>query len=142
VTGTGGADVGSFNVRFNVPPPVNFAIEGGRTAVTRAAGVTVTWSGGDPAGYVEILGASFVPTTGNNAVGASFVCTARVSEGAFTVPPVVLLALPPSASEGGVPLMGTLGVSSVSNPVPFTASGLDFASAAANVAVVQAVIYE
>jgi hypothetical protein len=54
----------------------------------------------------------------------------------------VLLALPPSASEGGAPVKGTLGVSSVSNPVAFTASGLDFASAAANVAVVQAVIYE
>jgi hypothetical protein len=75
-------------------------------------------------------------------VGASFVCTARVSEGSFTVPPVVLLALPASGSESGAPLMGTLGVSSVSNPVAFTASGLDFASAAANVAVVRTVIYD
>jgi hypothetical protein len=97
------------------------------TTVTRANGVTVTWSGGDPAGYVQITGTSFM-TTGTSAisaVGAIFTCTARTSDRSFTVPPVVLLTLPPSGMISGFAIPGFMSVGSVSSFVQFQASGLD-----------------
>ena len=84
--------------------------------VTRANGLNVTWSGGDPNGSVYIMGTSM---SGNNA--AVFVCTERTNAGQFTVPSYVLAALP--ASTGEIP--GILSVSNNTQPVTFTAAGLD-----------------
>jgi len=75
--GPGGADVGAFRATFNVPPRLIF------TTQASAAGLAVTWRGGDPAGFVNITGSSARSVTGQE---ATFSCTERVSAGQFTVP--------------------------------------------------------
>jgi hypothetical protein len=117
ITGPGGTQVGAFTAQFNNPAPLTWTNRDAVTAVNRSQGVTVTWSGGDPSSYANISGASF--TAGG--VGASFMCIERVAAGRFTVPPAVLLALPPSA--GDIP--GFLLVGSTTNPSRFNANGLD-----------------
>ena len=49
----------------------------------------------------------------------TFTCTARVTDGTFTVPPVVLLALPPTAAAPGATFAtpGSLSVSHVGTTV-------------------------
>lgn len=115
LTGFGGSDVGAFQVRMSMPPPIVWTNAASITNVTRSQGVTVTWTGGDPTGFVYITGYS----------GAMFTCTAPASAGAFTVPPLVTNALPASAS-GALTLIG------VSAPVPFTAEGIDIGLATAS----------
>lgn len=100
-TGTGGADVGAFTANYSLPAVFTWTDQSSITTVNRSNGVTVHWSGGNPAGYVTISGSS---TSGT--AFASFICTARVSDLMFTVPSVVLLALP--ASSG--PNSGSLSV--------------------------------
>jgi uncharacterized protein (TIGR03437 family) len=94
--GAGGTDVPGFNANYTMPPIFAWTDQSTITSVTRASGVAVHWSGGNPSGYVIISGSS-----SSGAVSVSFSCTAHVSDGSFMVPPVVLLALPPSASGGG-----------------------------------------
>jgi hypothetical protein len=114
VAAPGGASVAAFSVPFTIPvfqwtnaPASNLM------NVTRSKGVTVTWTGGDPNGYVQISGGS-----GTTSVNASFVCQAHASAGTFTVPPAVLLAIP---AAGGV-----LAVTSYPAVATFTPNGLDF----------------
>ena len=142
ITGTGGADIGAFNATLTLPPPLTWTDEMSITTVTRANGVTVHWNGGDPAGYVQITGTSFAGTSAANTVGAIFTCTARTSDGSFTVPPVVLLLLPPSGMVAGFTLPGTLAVSSVSTPVQFQASGLDYGAVTSSVINSNSVTYQ
>ncbi|HTS65578.1 MAG TPA: hypothetical protein VMH28_26330 [Candidatus Acidoferrales bacterium] len=85
--GAGGADVGPFQVMLTVPPTF--------TSTVDSLGAHVTWTGGDPAGFVTIQGGSASPTT---RAAAAVVCTERVSAGQFTVPPEVLLSLPAAPS--------------------------------------------
>jgi uncharacterized protein (TIGR03437 family) len=97
--GSGGADVGGFNATYTLPPLFTWNEQPTITSVTRSNGVTVTWSGGSSSAYVIISGTSTAgATSGGLPIGASFTCTAHVSDGSFTVPPAVLLALPPSGS--------------------------------------------
>jgi hypothetical protein len=90
------------------------------TSVTRSQGITVTWQGGESGTYVEISGYS-----AGNSAAAGFYCLAKQEDLQFAVPSWVTSSLP----EGS----GTLDVSNASNPVKFTATGLDFAYADANV---------
>jgi hypothetical protein len=76
-----------------MPPVFAWTNQSNITTVARATGVTLNWSGGNPSGYVLISGFS-----NSGTAGALFTCTARISDLTFTVPSVVLLALPPSAS--------------------------------------------
>jgi uncharacterized protein (TIGR03437 family) len=130
VTGPGGADVGSFTAQLNLAQPLTWTNQQAITTVNRAAGVTVNWSGGDPAGYVQISGSSFSGTTPETIVVVIFTCTARTSDGSFTVPPFVLLALPPSGTQsaggGSFAIPGSLAVSGVSGSTRFQATGLDY----------------
>jgi hypothetical protein len=124
--GAGGANVGSFNANFNFLGNVDWTNKNAITTVNRSQGVTVTWSGGDPNGTVQIYGYS-VSDASENAVAGFFNCIERNSAGRFTVPASVLLALPATPSGGislGAPLAG-LSIGGVSNPVSFTAPGLD-----------------
>ncbi len=131
ITGPGGKDVGPFSATINLPQALTWTDQASITAVNRAQGVTVHWTGGDPSGIVLITGYSInVPDINNPNVsaGAGFFCTAQVSAGQFTVPPVVLLSLPPSTSinESGFSFtMGSLGVGSMAQWTTFKASGLD-----------------
>jgi len=124
-TGAGGADVGPFTASVNFAAPFNWTNQSNITRVGRTLGVTVTWTGGDPSGNVTIIGGnSFGGSDLANSGDASFACVARVSDGAFTVPAVILLALPPSTSDGGVPNLGSLLVRNNSALGTFRAPGL------------------
>jgi uncharacterized protein (TIGR03437 family) len=121
--GSGGAGanrVGPFQTSITLAQPLVWTNMDAITAVTRSAGQEVTWTGGDPAGYVIIVGSS---TNSSTRVGASFVCTERTTAGRFVIPSYVLLTLP--ASSGGQTSADALSVMSASNPVKFTAEGLD-----------------
>lgn len=72
----------------------------------------MTWSGGHPNGFVNIVGASALST-----FGAAFVCREKTSAGRFMVPSVALLNIP----LGDLSVLSADGIS----PVKFTAAGLD-----------------
>jgi uncharacterized protein (TIGR03437 family) len=127
LTGAGGPDVGSFTATYNMSTPFVWTNQSGFSTVDRSSGAFITWSGGDPNGYVAISGSSTAYGT-SQTVTASFTCTARVSDGNFNVPPMVLLSLPASAAAPGstTVLPGTLTVTSVSPyTATFQAKGID-----------------
>jgi len=113
-TGAGGPDVGPFTASYTMPPVFTWTNQSSLSTIVRANGATVTWSGGDPAGYVAISGESeLTGATAATSASVSFTCTARVTDGSFTIPPVVLLALPPTTAAPGASFAvpGTLSVS-------------------------------
>ncbi len=145
-TATGGPVIGAFTGRHTIPAELVWTNQAAITSVDRAAGVTVNWQGGDPSGFVTITGSSYVITTGTNAVGATFICTAKTSDGTFTVPPVVLLSLPASGSisAGGfsIPLPGGLSVTGSASFSKIDASNLDFGYIYSQVGTFKTVTYQ
>ena len=136
VSGPGGPDVGSFNATITFPKGIAWTNQSSLTSVVRANGVTVNWTGGDPNSLVQISGQSSVATSATTTIFARFDCVARIGDGTFTIPPAVLLALPPTTDA-----LGTLTVGNTYNRVPFTATGIDhgfvyFGTAAANLGIV------
>ncbi len=135
VSGSGGRDVGGFTTSITVPPPLVWTNPpAGNTPVARASGLTVNWSGGDPYGVVFIGGQGFILTApGSNTVfaGVQFQCSARASAGTFTIPPAVLLTLPPQPAnpQGARPVGGFMYLWADTPPVTFTASGIDVGTA-------------
>jgi uncharacterized protein (TIGR03437 family) len=143
VAGPGGADVGVFNASLTIPTPLVWTNESSITTVVRANGQLVTWTGGDPNGYIYILGFSGITQPQEATVG--FLCTAKVSDQSFTIPSDVLLALPPSPAnlEDGI---GFLSVgASVATPftAPLTAGGnLDQGFFTSTVSAAETVTYQ
>jgi hypothetical protein len=129
-TGAGGPDVGSFTASYTMPPVFTWTNPASLATIVRANGATVTWTGGDPAGYVTMSGASTLAgATAASTATVSFTCTARVTDGSFTIPPVVLLAMPPTTAAPGATFItpGTLSVSHTGTVVTMIqASGLEF----------------
>lgn len=121
--GSGGPDVGAFTAQLQMAPPLTWTNMNSISTVTRSAGVTVNWTGGDPSTYVTITGLSLGGST-SNLVAGLFTCQAATSAGTFTVSPAVLLSLPPSTTIEGISL-SSLSVSNITTPVSFTATGLD-----------------
>jgi hypothetical protein len=60
--------------------------------------VTLTWTGGASNAMVQIQGGN--STNSSGAVSAGFNCFVAASAGTFTIPPSVLLTLPPGAFSG------------------------------------------
>jgi hypothetical protein len=114
--------------------------------VNRASGLTINWTGGDPSGYVTIAGTSTAyGSTAATTTTVAFTCTARVSDGSFTVPAVVLLGLPLSSPAPGsnVVLPGTLVVTNVGSATSFQPpSEIDFASISTAFLYGSSVIYQ
>ena len=149
VNGPGGADVGSFSLNLTVPPNLTWTNMSSVDTITRSNGQLVTWTGGDPNGVITITGFSFKLGTnqnGSDSVGATFICTAPDSAGQFTIPAPVLLSLPPSAVIAPIPgvsiATGQLSISSDTQPVKFTAPGLDYAFGLSSVSVGKSVTYQ
>ncbi len=124
INGTGGADVGAFNVSIAVPTPIDWTNRSSISNVSRSQNLPITWSGGG-SGLVTIVGLS-----GNQAGGtqtnpifdvAGFTCIANASAGSFSVPSAVLSQLP--ASSGDL-LSGALGTLTVQSAGPSDGSGL------------------
>jgi hypothetical protein len=99
----GGADVPAFNVSLSLPNP-EFKWENvDETAqIRRDRPHTVRWTGGDPNGYVTILGTS-MNNFGVSILNGSFACVEKVSAGSFTIPVFALQALPQSGRVGPPP---------------------------------------
>ncbi len=100
LTGTGGTDVGSFTAPYTISTPSTLTspASGPNINVTRANGMTLTWSGGAANSFIRIQGENATDNTNTN--GASFTCFAAASAGTFTIPASVLLALPPGPNGG------------------------------------------
>jgi len=95
--GAGGADVGAFKINIIVPAVFTWTNMSQITAVPRSQPLTLTWTGGDPNGQVQITGFS---VAADNAE-AAFVCHAPDSAGTFTVPAAILEMLPASTVVQG-----------------------------------------
>lgn len=103
--GAGGKDVGAFNASMMLGSPLT--ITGGLPAsVTRNAGLTLNWTGGNATDVVVIAGSS--GTSGNS---TEFICTTTAGKGGFTVPASILQQLPASTASGSF-----LAVESATNP--------------------------
>jgi uncharacterized protein (TIGR03437 family) len=124
--GSGGPDVGAFTAQLQMTSPLVWSNMASISTVTRSNGLTVNWTGGGNGSYVSITGVSFGAVNGSSVdfVVGDFTCQAPTSAGAFTVPPAVLLSLPPSFSLLGIS-PSSLSVSNVTGPVTFAAQGLD-----------------
>jgi len=113
-SGTGGADVGSFTATIDFLNPLTWTNTSSAGTVTRASGVTVTWTGGAAGTFAQIAG-----NAASAGFSASFVCDAPANAGSFLVPPAVLLALPAGS--------GSLSVSNYTNPASVSIPNLDYA---------------
>lgn len=123
VTGPGGANVGVFSASITWPAAFVWSNRDATTAVNRASGLTVDWTGGDPQGFVSIFGYSAASLVGKN-IGAAFICLENANKGTLTVPSAITGSLPASATIQGIPF-GSLSVTGISMPKSFTASGID-----------------
>ncbi len=107
---SGGKDVKAFNLAISVPTLFTLTNKAALGSINRAQGATVTWSNGFPNGVVLVTGLTSAPGG-----GVSFLCYAPSSAGQFTIPPSILLALPPGGGKIGVanftPLQTIPGVS-------------------------------
>ena len=115
------ADIKSpIGAAITIPPPLVWTNQSSITSVTRSAGATVTWTGGDPNTYVSIIGSSVL--SASPGTGAYFNCSAPVAAGKFTIPATVLMALPPSAT---VSANSFLRVGNTTQGQNFTVTGVD-----------------
>jgi uncharacterized protein (TIGR03437 family) len=132
VTGPGGNDIVAFSGNINVAAPLTWTNESSIDIIPRVTGVNVTWTGGAPDATVLISGSSFlagVLPDGSDAVGGVFTCTS-MNTGSFTVPPTVLLSLPPSSTIGAGDFTfatGSLSIGSLQT-APMTVPGVDLAT--------------
>jgi uncharacterized protein (TIGR03437 family) len=117
-----GAAVGAFEASTDLQPEFTWNEESTISLANPLQRLSVTWSGGDPSGLVEVAGAVIAP---DGASAGAFACVERNAAGQFTIPDVVLSNMPVN-SQGLAPL--ALFVASISAPAPFAAPGLDMAT--------------
>jgi hypothetical protein len=135
--GSGGPDVGPFVAHINVPPPLVWSNMSSISSIDRSQGLTITWTGGDPSGYVTIIGNSHA-STATEMIGAQLSCSVAVSAHQFTIPASALLALPPQSISTGTNAVPSLQVGSDSGflfSAPELDGGLILAGATDNLAV-------
>ena len=146
ISGPGGPDIGSFNGTFNVPTELVWTNRAALETVTRANGITVTWTGGEPTTLVTIQGQSVV-SQGTRVTGVFFQCWARNTDSQMAIPPSVLLALPPSGTSTPAPGLtltqrGSLALATVGKGTRIQATGLDYGTLGSQVGVAQATLWK
>jgi uncharacterized protein (TIGR03437 family) len=134
-TGTGGADVGPFGAQQQMPAPLVWTNQGSFSNIDRSQGIALQWTGGISGGHVYITGASFATSSGP---GAFFSCTAPSTAGQFTIPSIVLLALPPSAASP----QSYVSIANASPALSFTAAGISAGIVTASTAIMQLVTFQ
>jgi uncharacterized protein (TIGR03437 family) len=122
-TTAGYTDIGSYTIPFTITQtPTWTSADQARIApgVTRANGVTINWTGGSSAYWVEISGSGITtaPDVSNGSVYATFACWVPSSLNTFVIPASVMLAMP-GGIEGEIDFRPTL------PPSGFSASNLD-----------------
>ncbi len=115
IAGAGGTDIGPFNAAVTIPSLPTLTSPANNAAVTRANGLTVTWTGGSGNLVIEVSS----PTDNTLTTGSVAYCDVDASAGTFTVPPYVLeaLAATPDQATSGLVLSSQTGGN-------FTALGL------------------
>jgi uncharacterized protein (TIGR03437 family) len=137
VTGPGGSNVGAFSGDISVSTAAasfQWTNQGSITSgpIPRNTPLTITWSGGDPEGFVEIVAiastdqSGITPPATTPGILAQCVTPARLSS--FQILPWVLQALPSTTSSTALIPPAYLMVGPVSGAVKIaTPSGLDAA---------------
>ena len=112
--GLGGARVGAFQSNLNVVGGLQWtnASTFATGTVSTAQPLTVTWTGGDPNGYVALQ-----ITSANSLYNATIQCNAATTAGSFTVPAYLMATVFQST--------GSIALASVTARAPISASGLD-----------------
>jgi len=112
--GGGGANIGAFQSTLTVVPGLQWTNAGSFATgiVSTAQPLTVTWTGADPNGYVELQIAS-----ADNLYNASIQCNAPPAAGSFTIPPYLMGTVFQSP--------GTISLTGVSARSAISATGLD-----------------
>ncbi|HXP88329.1 MAG TPA: hypothetical protein VN841_26605 [Bryobacteraceae bacterium] len=132
--GSGGPDVGPFtaSLTVNLANPLVWTNGSAITAINRASGQQITWTGGIPGSYVSIYGYTFAheysPAANGSDVYTYLTCSAPISAGQFTIPAAVLESLMPSGTVlgGGLPPAGNGYLFVVNQTVQqFQAPGMD-----------------
>jgi uncharacterized protein (TIGR03437 family) len=144
-TGTGGPQVGPFTVGVDVATDLNWTNRLNLLEVTRSAGVTVTWTGGEPGTLMFITGTSSnVTLQGQITASKAFICFANQSAGTFTVPNSITTQMPVTATidigMGFPPTVlspGTLSITAPGKYATTTATGVDIIIATSSTSIVQ-----
>lgn len=139
VSAPGGSDVGSFSGTINVSDAAKSfkwtnKPSGDQPSLPRDQDLTITWTGGDPNGFVDItaIGSTATAVGGPTSTtpGVLIECIAPGSAGSFTVPAWILQALPSTVGSNSLVPPGELLVGPASGAVKITApTGLDAAYA-------------
>jgi uncharacterized protein (TIGR03437 family) len=137
VAGPGGSNVGAFSADITVSSAAASFQWTNQSTVTSApiprdAALILTWRGGDPAGFVEIVAIASTQQTGTTPTpttpGILVQCIAPASAESFVIPPYVLQSLPSTVDSLALLPPGALLVGPVSGAVKIaTPSGLDAA---------------
>ena len=123
VTISGGNDVKQAQVAGATPAPMQWTNRATLPTLNRAQGLTVTWTGGNPATDVALIGIQANNDAANS--GALALCVAPVAAGTFSIPPEILASLPATpASAVRVPAWVMVASEPLLSPASFSATGL------------------
>lgn len=135
VSGTGGSQVGAFSGPITVSSSAASFVWSNKSSVTaapipRSTPLTITWTGGDPNGYVDITAIAstvvgLLPAA--NTPGVLVECLVPSVPNSFSIPTFVLQAMPPSANNSLLAGEILVGPASGGVPITPTPSGLDAA---------------
>lgn len=130
ISGGGGANIGSFSATETTGVAgVKLANISSGQSLPLAGDLTVQWTGGDPKlqnGQVTIGG--FSASSPDYSQWVMWQCSAPVSAQSFTIPGWILATMPPSGTgmSGTIAYpLGWIWIGQYSNPVTFSAPGLD-----------------
>jgi hypothetical protein len=128
VSAPGGADIGPFSLKLDVPRSIEWKNRARIAEVERNAGVTVEWKAASGGDAVLILAANADRFSGDSAM---CLCLAPARDGQFSIPPIALGNLPPTLEEDDVSASYLLLTEiPVDPPARIEARGLDAAFAA------------
>ena len=96
----GGSDIGPLNFTFPIPQQIVWNNEGliSGSTIDRTKPLTITWTGGDTIGYVDIQGQAQIGPVGASTYTVYFDCAAPTSDQQFTIPSYILATMPAGAS--------------------------------------------
>lgn len=94
LSGSGTQDIPAFTASLNLTGNLVWTNKATIAPVDRSTPLTITWSGGNPAGFV-LVGAS----VHSNDANTTLACSENAAKGAFTIPAFVLSALPAATAK-------------------------------------------